>query len=86
MAGDTANVWEDIELRTYQDPFFTSLNFFSMNIKTRSKIPLKPKAPFKWGFMDKIPSPAAKSLTGDADFPNYLLIVDTYSKFQSFMV
>ena len=51
-----------------------------MNKKTRSKIPLKPKAPFKWAFMDMIPSTAPQSLTSDTKFSNYLLIVDAYSK------
>ena len=51
-----------------------------MNKKARSKIPLKPKAPFKWGFMDIIPSTAPKSLTNNTTFSNYLLIVDAYSK------
>ena len=51
-----------------------------MNKKARSKIPLKPKAPFKWGFMDTIPSTAPKSLTSDTTFSNYLLIVDVYYK------
>ena len=51
-----------------------------MNKKSRSKIPLKPKAPFKWVFMDIIPSTAPKSLTNDTKFYNYLLIVDACSK------
>ena len=51
-----------------------------MNKKARSKIPLKPKAPFKWVFTDIIPSTAPKSLTSDTTFSNYLLIVDAYSK------
>ena len=57
LAGDTANVWEDVELRIYLDPFCTSCQISSMNKKARSKIPLNPKAPFKWVFMDIIPSP-----------------------------
>ena len=48
LAGDTANVWEDVELRIYPDPFCTSCQISSMNKRARSKIPLKPKAPFKW--------------------------------------
>ena len=44
----------------------------------RSKIPLKPKAHFKWVFMDIIPSIAPKILTSDTTFSNYLLIVDAY--------
>ena len=51
-----------------------------MNKNARSKIPLKPKAPFKWVFMDIIPSTAPQSLTSDTTFYNYLLIVDAYSK------
>ena len=52
-----------------------------MNKKVRSKLPLKPKEPFKWVFMDIIPSTAPKSLTNDTTFSNYLLIVYAYSKF-----
>ena len=47
LAGDTANVWEDVELRIDPDPFCTSCKISSMNKKARSKILLKPKAPFK---------------------------------------
>ena len=47
-----------------------------MNKKARSKIPLKPKAPFKWVFMDIIPSTAPKSLTSDTTFSNSILIDD----------
>ena len=46
----------------------------------RSKNPLKPKAPFKWVFMDIIPSIAPKLLTSDTTFSSCLLIVDAYSK------
>ena len=55
LAGDTANLWEDVELRIYSDPFCTSCQISSMNKKARSKIPLKPKAHFKWVFMEIIP-------------------------------
>ena len=48
LAGDTANVWEDVELRKYPDPFCTSCQISSMNKEARSKIALKPKAPFNW--------------------------------------
>ena len=68
IAGDTSNVCEDVELRIYPDPFCTSCNISSMNKKARSKIPLKPKAPFKWVFMDIIPSTAPKILTNDTTF------------------
>ena len=51
-----------------------------MKKKDMSKISLKPKAPFKWVFMDKVPSTAPKSLTSDTTFSNQLLIVDAYSK------
>ena len=68
IAGDTANVWEDVELIIHPDPFCTSCKISSMNKKARSKIPLKPKAPFKWVFMDINPSTAPKSLTNDTTF------------------
>ena len=48
--------------------------------KDRSKIPLNPKAPFKWVFMDIVTSTAPKSLTSDTNVYNQLLIVDAYSK------
>ena len=80
MAGDTDNVWEDVELRIDPDPFFTSCKISSMNKKARSKLPLEPKEPFKWVFMGVIPYTAPKSLTNDTDFKNYLFIVDAYSK------
>ena len=68
LAEDTANVWEDVELRIDPDPFCTSCQISSMNKKSRYKIPLKPKAPFKWVFMDIIPSTAPKSWTSDTTF------------------
>ena len=43
MARDTANVWEDAELKIDADPFCTSCKISSMNKKARSKLPLKPK-------------------------------------------
>ena len=51
-----------------------------MNKKARSRIPLKPKAPFKCVYMDIIPPTAPKIRTNDTTFSNYLLIVDAYSK------
>ena len=51
-----------------------------MNKKSRSKIPLKPKAPFKKVFMDIVPSTEPKRLTSDTTFSNYLLIFDAYFK------
>ena len=51
-----------------------------MNKKARSQNTLKPKTHFKWVFMDIIPSTAPKSLTGETNFSNYLLIVNEYSK------
>ena len=80
LAGDTANFWEDVKLRIDPDPFCTSCQISSMNKKSRSKITLKPKAPFKWVFMDIVPSTAPKSLTSDTTFSKYLLIFDAYSK------
>ena len=79
LAGDTDYVWENVELGIDPDSFGTSFQISSMNKKARSKIPLKPKAPFKWVFMDIIPSTAPKSLTSNTTFSNYLLIVYAYS-------
>ena len=76
LAGDTANVWEDVELRIDPDTFCTSCYISSINKNARSNIPLKPKVPFKWIFMDIIPSTAPKSLTSDTTFSNYLLLVE----------
>ena len=76
LSGDNANVWEDVQLRIDPDPFCTSCQISSMKKKARSNIPLKPKAPFKWGFMDIIPYTAPKILTSDTTFSNFLLIVD----------
>ena len=47
LVGDTVNVWEDVELKIDPDPFCTSFQISSMKKKARSKIPLKPEAPFK---------------------------------------
>ena len=80
LAGDTDNVWKDIELRIDPDPFCTSCQISPMNKKSMSKIPLKPKAPFKWVFMDIIPSTAPKRFTSETTFSNHILIVDAYSK------
>ena len=70
LAGDADNFWEDIELIRYSEPFCTSCQISSMNKKARYKIPQKPKAPFKWVFMDIILSTATKSLTSDTTFSN----------------
>ena len=80
LAGGTVNVWEDVELRIDPDLFCTSCQISSMNKKARSKITLKPKAPFKWVFMDIVPSTVPKSLTSETTFSNYLSIFDAYSK------
>ena len=48
MAVYTANVCKGVELSIYPGPFCTSSLIYSMNQKSGSKNPLKPKAPFKW--------------------------------------
>ena len=68
LAGHTANIWEDLELIIDPDPFCTSCQTSSMNKNARSNITLKPKAPFKWIFMDIISSTVPKSLTNDTHF------------------
>ena len=47
-----------------------------MNKKLRSKIPLKPKAPYKWVFIDVIQSSVPKGLTSDTLFYIYVLPID----------
>ena len=68
MDGDTANAWENIEPRIYPYPFCTIFRISSMNKRARSKNPLNPKAPFKWVFIDIIPSTTENRLTGDNFF------------------
>ena len=80
LAREADNVREDIDIKIYRDPFCTSCQISSMNKKARSKIPLNPKAPFRWVFMDTVTSTATKILTSDTNFSNYILIVDAYSK------
>ena len=72
LDGDAAIVWEDIELMIDPYPFCTSRQMYSMNKKARSKNPQKPKSPFKWVFMEIIPSIAPIFLTSDTIFSNYL--------------
>ena len=84
MDGDTDNVWVNIDFSIDPDPFDTSCQIYSMNKKARSEIPLKQKEPFKWVFIDIIPSTAPKSLTSDTNISNYLLIVDAYYKITKF--
>ena len=77
---DTANVWEDIELRLYPDPFCTSFHISDTNKNAMSKNPLKPKAPLKWVLMAIIQSTAPKRLTSDTTFSNCPLTFDFKSK------
>ena len=70
MDGYNAIFLEDIELRIDLDPLCTSCHISSMNKKAGSKIPLNIKAPFKWVYMDIIPSTAPKHLTSDTKFSN----------------
>ena len=62
----TAEVMDKLDM--LQSRFGEIDQFGSMNTKARSKIPLKPKAPFKWVFINIIPSTAPKSLTNDKKF------------------
>ena len=73
LAGDTANIWQDIELRVYPDPFCTSCQISTINKKPRSKSLSNPKTPFKWLFMGIIPSISPKSFIKDTTFDKLLL-------------
>ena len=74
------NVWQDIWIRVFPDPFCTSCQISTINKKPGSKSPLKTNTPFKWVFMDIISAKYSKSLTKYTTFDNYILIVDAYSK------
>ena len=80
LVWDTVNVWENIEIQIDPDPFCTSCQISSKNKKARSKNLLKIKSPFKWVFMEIIPSTAPKRLISDTTFSKYVLFVDAYSK------
>ena len=79
---DNTNIWQDIELGVYPEPFCTSCQISTLNKKPRSKKPLKYNTPFNCMFMDIIPAIYSRSLTKDTNFDNYLLIVDAYSNIQ----
>ena len=51
-----------------------------MNKKVRSQNPLKPKALFKWFFMDIVPALSPKCLRSETTFSYYILIIDASSK------
>ena len=68
MAGDTANVWQDLEFRVDPDPFCTSFQISSINENARSKNPLKPKAHIKQIFIYIIPATSPKFLTSETTF------------------
>ena len=72
MAGNTANIWEGIELIIDPEPFYKSCHIYSMNKKARPKNALNPRSPFKWVFMNIIPETSPKRLTSDTNFSNYL--------------
>ena len=80
MSGYTLNVWKDIEIRIYPDPFCTSCMISSMDKNYRSKNPFNPKATLKCFFMNIIPEKLPKRLTSATNFSNYILIVYAYSK------
>ena len=80
LDGYTENIWQDIDLRVYPDPFYTSCQISTINKYSISKTPLNPNTPFKWVFMDIILAISSKSVTKDTNFANYLLILADYSK------
>ena len=80
MYGNTANVWKYNEIKVDPGPLCTSCHISTMNKNYRSKTPMKPKTPFKWVFMETIPSIFSKSFTKYNTSGNYLLVMDAYSK------
>ena len=77
---DTENSCKDIELRIHPYIFCTLCQISSMSKDPRAKKRLKPKASFKWVFINIIPGAAPKVLTRETTFSNYLWIFDAYSK------
>ena len=77
---DTANVCQDTEIRVDPDPFCISCKISTIKKQPRSKIPLNPKTPFNWVFLDIISDLSSKRLTKETTFTHDLLIVDAYSK------
>ena len=86
MTGDTESFRQNIELRIYPDPFFTSCHISSMNKKARSKNPLKPKANFKWVFVDIIPAASPKHFTSETIFLIIFELLMHTQKYQNFMI
>ena len=62
MTGDTANIWEDIELRIDLDHFCTSCQISSMNKKDRSKSQLKQIGTLQVFFIYILPLTAPKKI------------------------
>ena len=82
-AGDNSKVWNYIELRIDPHPLCTICQISSINKNAISQNPLKPKAPFKWVFMDIITATSPNVLTSETIFSNYFLIVDAESKIKT---
>ena len=82
LAGNTSNIWKDIEIRVDPDLFCTSCQISTINKKAISRKPLKLKTHFKLVFLDIIPATNTKSLRKETTFDNYLLIVDAYYNIQ----
>ena len=78
LSGDTANVWQEIELRVDHEPLCSSYQIYTINTKSRSGTPLNPKTPFKWVFIVITPDISYKIITKETTFANYLLIMDAY--------
>ena len=68
LTGDTASVWQYIELRVDPDLFCTSCQISTVNKKASSETPTRVNTPFKWVLMDIIPDTSSKSLTKDTTF------------------
>ena len=53
--GDTASIWQNIEIGLDPDHLFTSRKISTINKKPISNTPVNTKTPFKWVFTDSIP-------------------------------
>ena len=50
----TVNIWEDVDLRIYPDPFCTSCQIYSINKEARHKNPLEGCLWLEWNFRPSI--------------------------------
>ena len=79
MDGYTKNLFKDIELKIYPDPFFTSCQIYSMKKRLGLKS-IKSKSTLQVGFNGHNTINSTKNLTSNTTCSNCFLIFGAYSK------